>query len=166
MLFNLPVILVGLCIVPFYAGLAPAALQKLIFDWTCADFEILLFTYLSIFLSTNLVYTIINKKSILKPIEIQKLEDYFRIKLVKQQAYTGERQNDTTVEEKSSQFGKRLSELQAQHNFLDREMAQLLKISEPAYLKLVTCKTKPDLDVLNRIKQNFKVSVDYLLYGD
>ena len=102
----------------------------------------------------------------LKPIEIQKLEDYFRIKLVKQQAYTGERQNDTTVEEKSSQFGKRLSELQAQHNFLDREMAQLLKISEPAYLKLVTCKTKPDLDVLNRIKQNFKVSVDYLLYGD
>lgn len=79
---------------------------------------------------------------------------------------SGERQNDTTVDEKSSQFGKRLSELQAKHNFLDREMAQLLKISEKDYLKLVTCKTKPDLDVLNRIKQNFKVSVDYLLYGD
>lgn len=102
----------------------------------------------------------------LKPIEIQKLEDYFRIKLVKPQYYSGERQNDTTVDEKSSQFGKRLSELQAQHNFLDREMAQLLKISEQAYLKLVTCKNKPDLDVLNRIKQNFKVSIDYLLYGD
>ena len=102
----------------------------------------------------------------LKPIEIQKLEDYFRIKLVKQQSYTGERQNDTSVDEKSSQFGKRLSELQAKHNFLDREMAQLLKISEKDYLKLVVGKIQPDLNILNRIKQNFKVSIDYLLYGD
>ena len=86
----------------------------------------------------------------LKPIEIQKLEDYFRIKLVKQQSYTGERQNDTTVDEKSSQFGKRLSELQAKHNFLDREMAQLLKISEKDYLKLVVGKIQPDLNILNR----------------
>ena len=79
---------------------------------------------------------------------------------------SGERQNDTTVDEKSSQFGKRLSELQAQHNFLDREMALLLKISENEYLKLLVGKRQPDLQVLNRIKQNFKVSVDYLLYGD
>lgn len=79
---------------------------------------------------------------------------------------SGERQNDTAVDEKSSQFGKRLSELQAKHNFLDREMATLLKISEEAYLKLVVGKIQPDLNVLNRLKQNFKVSVDYLLYGD
>lgn len=79
---------------------------------------------------------------------------------------SGVRQNDTTVDEKSSQFGKRLSELQAQHNFLDREMALLLKISENEYLKLLVGKRQPDLQVLNRIKQNFKVSVDYLLYGD
>lgn len=79
---------------------------------------------------------------------------------------SGERQNDTTVDEKSSQFGKRLSELQAQHNFLDREMALLLKISENEYLKLLVGKRQPDLQVLNCIKQNFKVSVDYLLYGD
>lgn len=77
-----------------------------------------------------------------------------------------ERQNDTTVDVKSSQFGKRLSELQAKHNFLDSEMAQLLKISEKDYLRLVTCKAQPDLNVLNRLKQNFKVSIDYLLYGD
>lgn len=79
---------------------------------------------------------------------------------------SGERQNDTSVDEKSSQFGKRLSELQAKHNFLDREMAQLLKISEKDYLKLVVGKIQPDLNILNRIKQNFKVSIDYLLYGD
>lgn len=79
---------------------------------------------------------------------------------------SGERQNDTTVDEKSSQFGIRLSELQAQHNFLDREMAQLLKISAKEYQKLIVGKIQPDLDILNRIKQNFKVSIDQLLYGD
>lgn len=79
---------------------------------------------------------------------------------------SGERQNDTSVDTKSSQFGKRLSELQAKHNFLDREMSILLKISENDYIKLITGKIKPDLDILNRLKQNFKVSIDYLLYGD
>lgn len=79
---------------------------------------------------------------------------------------SGERQNDTSVDTKNSQFGKRLSELQAKHNFLDREMSILLKISENDYIKLITGKIKPDLDILNRLKQNFKVSIDYLLYGD
>ena len=76
-----------------------------------------------------------------------------------------ERQNDTSVEEKFSAFGKRLSKLQERHNFLDREMAQLLNISEKAYISLVVGKSKPNIDVLNCIKRNFKVSVDYLLYG-
>ena len=102
----------------------------------------------------------------LKPNEIAKIESYFRLKLVKPKYYTGERQNDTAVDEKSSQFGLRLSELQAQHNFLDREMAQLLKISEKDYGRLIVNKIQPDLDILNRIKQNFKVSIDYLLYGE
>lgn len=79
---------------------------------------------------------------------------------------SGERQNDTQVEQKSSQFGKRLSELQAKHNFLDREMAKLLDINEKTYISIVVGKKQPDIAVLNRIKQNFKVSIDYLLYGD
>ena len=85
---------------------------------------------------------------------------------IKPDENTGERQNDTTVKEKSAKFGLRLVELQEKHNFLDREMAQLLKISEKEYLKLALGKLKPDLDILNRIKQNFKVSIDYLLYGE
>lgn len=102
----------------------------------------------------------------LKPNEVQKLEEYFRIKLLNQKDYSGERQNDTTVDEKSSQFGTRLAELQDKHNFLDREMAQLLKISEKDYIKLVVGEKQPDINILNRIKQNFKISIDYLLYGD
>ncbi len=82
------------------------------------------------------------------------------------EANSGVRQNDITIEEKLSGFGKRLSKLQAQHNFLDREMATLLCVTERQYISLVAASKMPDLEILNRIKQNFKVSVDYLLYGD
>lgn len=105
--------------------------------------------------------------------DLDKIEDYLGIKIYATKFdkdflfcdNSGTRQNDTSVDEKSSQFGKRLSRLQGQHNFLDREMAQLLHISEREYIKLVLGKIKPTLDILNRIKQNFKVSIDELLYG-
>lgn len=98
--------------------------------------------------------------------ELQKIEKFYGVSIYKTSAYSGERQNDTQVEQKSSQFGKRLSELQAKHNFLDREMAKLLDITERTYISIVVGKKQPDIGVLNRIKQNFKVSIDYLLYGD
>jgi transcriptional regulator with XRE-family HTH domain len=79
---------------------------------------------------------------------------------------SGNRQNDTSVEEKLSGFGRRLSQLQEQHNFLDREMAILLQVSERQYVSLVAGSKIPDIAVLNKIKQNFKVSIDYLLYGE
>lgn len=107
-----------------------------------------------------------NPKSEVTVSELQKIENYFGVHIYKPQIFTYERQNDTTVDEKSSQFGKRLVELQAKHNFLDREMAKLLDITERTYLALVVGKKQPDLGILNRIKQNFKVSIDYLLYGE
>lgn len=116
----------------------------------------------------------IKRNSQVNTLEVEKIQNDLGIKLyirvddnsLNVSDNSLERQNDMTVDEKSSQFGKRLSELQAKHNFLDREMAQLLKISEKDYLKLVVGKIQPDLNILNRIKQNFKVSIDYLLYGD
>ena len=79
---------------------------------------------------------------------------------------SGVRCNDVDVLKKIEGFGKRISNLQAKHNFLDREMAKLLNISERAYVALVTGSKLPDIDVINKLKQNFKVSVDYLLYGE
>ncbi len=107
----------------------------------------------------------INNGSPVTVSELQKVEAEFGVSLYKSGAYDGSRQNDTTLEEKIKSFGKRVSELQAQHNFLDREMATLLKISEKDYLKLVTGKNLPNLDVLMNIKRNFNVSIDYLLWG-
>lgn len=79
---------------------------------------------------------------------------------------TGERQNDTTIQERVSHFGERLGDLQDQHEYLDKDMARLLKISECDYIDLKQGDELPDLDVLNRLKQCFKVSIDYLLYGE
>ena len=77
---------------------------------------------------------------------------------------SGERQYDQTISQRFKNFGKRLSELQAQHNFLDREMANLLGITERQYISIVTGSKQPTIDVLNNIKKNFIVSLDYMLY--
>lgn len=116
----------------------------------------------------------IKRNSQVNTLELEKIQNKIGVKLyvrtdredVKVIDNSGERQNDLNVDEKSSQFGKRLSALQAKHNFLDSEMAKLLEVTHKTYLALVTGNKQPTLDVLNRIKQNFKVSVDYLLYGD
>ena len=47
--------------------------------------------------------------------ELKKIEEHLGISIYQSGVYSGERQNDTAVDEKSSQFGSRLSELQAFH---------------------------------------------------
>ena len=101
--------------------------------------------------------------------EKQRLEDFYGIsfddfKLATPNTF--DRQNDTSVYEKSSQFGKRLFEIQSKHNFLDREMATLLKISENDYMKLKLGKIEPTFDVLLELKRNFKVDIDWLVFGE
>lgn len=97
--------------------------------------------------------------------ELVKIEAEFGVQIYRSGGYTGERQNNTAVDEKLKGFGVRLSELQGKHNFLDREMATLLKISEKDYIKLVVGKALPTIEILCRIKQNFKVLIDELLWG-
>lgn len=79
---------------------------------------------------------------------------------------SGERQNDTTIPTKVKSFGNRLTELQDKHEYLDKDMAKLLKISEEEYIDIKLGDIEPDLKILNRLKQCFKVSIDYLLYGE
>ena len=98
--------------------------------------------------------------------ELQEIENFYNVSLYKNQTNTFERQNDETVYEKAAQFGKRLNEIQCKHNFLDREMATLLKISEKDYMKLKLGKEKPAFDVLLELKRNFKVNIDWLMFGE
>lgn len=101
--------------------------------------------------------------------EKKRLEDFYGISFndfKEATPNTFERQNDETVYEKAAQFGKRLNEIQCKHNFLDREMATLLKISEKDYMQLKLGKEKPAFDVLLELKRNFKVNIDWLMFGE
>ena len=80
-------------------------------------------------------------------------------------ANTGERYFSTRIRSNLSDFGKRLSDLQAKHNLLDKEMAKILGISEKHYIAVVTGSKLPDIELLTNLKQNFKVSIDNLLFG-
>lgn len=79
---------------------------------------------------------------------------------------SGERQNDISVHEKIEQLGFRLGQLQDQHEYLDKDMAKLLKISEDDYISIKCGEALPGIEILNQIKQHFKVSIDWLLYGN
>lgn len=99
--------------------------------------------------------------------ELQELEKFYGVSLYKESTpNTYERQNDETVYERLSQFGKRLQEIQDKHNFLNREMAQLLKISEREYAQLKVGKMEPTISILNELKRNFVVDIDRLMYGE
>ena len=92
--------------------------------------------------------------------DLRKVERAFNVVIYRTEGYSGERQNDTSLGERLKGFGVRLSEIQEKHNFLDREMATLLKISEKEYIQLVLGKKLPTLEILSAIKQNFKVFID------
>ena len=105
-------------------------------------------------------------KTDIKQKNIIQTEQHYNVRITKTLNNTGERQNDTTVKERVSHFGERLGNLQDQHEYLDKDMAKLLKISEEEYIELKLGDAEPDLEILNRLKQCFKISVDVLLYGD
>ena len=121
-------------------------------------------------LKRQTVHTRIKNGSEVTVTELLNAQKYFGKNLVvftdEATPNTFERQNDTSVYEKSTQFGKRLFEIQSKHNFLDREMATLLKISEKDYMKLKLGKIEPTFDVLLELKRNFKVNIDWLMFGE
>ena len=98
--------------------------------------------------------------------ELIKIENYYGISLYKSCLKNGDRQNDISIFDKFLQFGNRLTLLQEKHNFLNSEMAKLLEISESDYISLILGKIKPDINIINNIKRNFKISIDWLLYGE
>ena len=80
--------------------------------------------------------------------------------------YTLYRHFDETIEEKLECIGDRLADIQDKNNFTDSKMAVLLDITEDYYLDIKNGKKKPDFEFLYAIKQNFKISIDWLLFGE
>lgn len=75
-------------------------------------------------------------------------------------------QNDTTIKNKVSKFGIRLSKIQEKTKLSDINFAKLIGIYTEEFIELKSCQKEPNLRILNELKRHFKVSIDWLLYGD
>ena len=98
--------------------------------------------------------------------ELQKIEAFYGINIYKSGLCTLVRQYDDSIPQKLSNCGNRISDIQEKNNLSSFQMAGLLGISESEYAKIISDKILPDLKVLNNLKQNFKVSIDWVLYGE
>ena len=108
------------------------------------------------------------RNSKFKPNEIEQIENAFNVKL--SDAFITpnslEENNDITIPMKVETFGKRLSVIQDKYEYLDKEMAKRLRISEEDYIDLKCGNIEPTFKILVRLKQCFRVSIDWLLFGE
>lgn len=100
--------------------------------------------------------------------EIKNIEKAFNISFSDALIYTNslKRQFDENIFEKTKNIGERINQIQFKNSLSDEQMAVLLNISNEEYLNIKQSKIIPDTTILSNIKQNFQVSIDWLLYGE
>lgn len=102
--------------------------------------------------------------------EIKKIETFYDIQLFN----TDKTENKNTLERcynpdiinKIKDFGKRIFDIQTQNNLSNYQMAGILDVSTEEFNNIINCYTVPNFNIINNLKQNFRVSVDWLLYGE
>ena len=67
--------------------------------------------------------------------------------------------------ERIQKMGSRLSELQKNNKCTDKEMSEIIGIFEYEYAELKEGSKELSLKILHRLKRNFDISIDWLLYG-
>ncbi len=104
----------------------------------------------------------------MKQAEIDAVEKYFNVNIsgISIKEYSFERNNNFSVKKEVNNFGQRLDSLQTKTHLSDKEISKILNLEEEEYLEYKTGDRKPNLKILNELKQNFKISVDWLLYGE
>ena len=60
-------------------------------------------------------------------------------------------------------FQERLAEQRKLNNMTQRQMAELLGIAQPSYIRYENGSAEPTLEALVKIAEIFDISVDYLL---
>lgn len=60
-------------------------------------------------------------------------------------------------------FAERLTELRKQYKYTQRQMADILSISQPSYIRYENDTSEPTQENLVKLADAFDVSVDYLL---
>ncbi len=107
----------------------------------------------------------------IKQKNIMQLEDALGIKLTSKENYETinnslSRYSNNNIKEKRKYFGKRIEIIKNKNKLSDLEMAKLLNINEKELINIIKGEIQPDLNLLDNIKQNFQVSIDWLLYND
>ncbi len=104
----------------------------------------------------------------MKQSEVTAVEKYFNVNLsgILIKEYSFERKNDASIKNELNNFGQRLNSLQVKTNLSDEEISKILNLEEDEYLEYKTGDRKPNLKIINEIKQNFDISADWLLYGE
>ena len=100
-------------------------------------------------------------------VEIKQIENYFNVSLSDIVLYENSknRQYDENIKSKHENIGKRIQEIINQNKLTNTQMAGVICISEQQLSDLINGKSLPDLIILDSLKQNFKISIDWLLYG-
>ena len=65
-----------------------------------------------------------------------------------------------------STTGKRIAKVMKENSISLDKMASLLSVSEKEVSDLINDITPPDLIILNTLRKNFNVSVDWILFGE
>lgn len=91
--------------------------------------------------------------------ELLKIQDYFGVKIFVKIANCDNRLANFKT------FGERLNYLMAENNLTVDKLAKDLEVSQSLIEKLGLGKTEPDLKILRKLKDYFKVSIDMLLDG-
>lgn len=94
-----------------------------------------------------------------------KIKELFNID-IKEKNYRTINKRKKTFSEAISTIGKRLSKIQIENDLTDREISNLLEISERRYEKLIEGKEKPYFDEIMAIAENFDVSLDWLILNE
>lgn len=108
------------------------------------------------------------RNSKMKDNEIIKIEKHFNVNInsIITIDNSFKKQNDTVLSKKLSKFGTRIDELQKASNLSDKDFANLIGLFTDELLDLKSLKKQPNFKILNTLKQNFKISIDWLLYGE
>ena len=108
------------------------------------------------------------RNSEFKEIEIEKLEKHYNIKLsnVSITENTFETKDDSSITEKTKDFTRKLNQIQKSTSLNDNNFAKYIGLTIEEYREFKSGDRIPNLKILNAVKQKFKVSVDWLLYGE
>lgn len=91
---------------------------------------------------------------------------FFGEKPIFMHKHTNLRNINPSYIENFKKCGHRIIQIQEKNDLTNKEMAKIMGVSEGTYMKICAGNDTPNEKELNKIKENFDVDMDWLMYGD